>query len=393
MNIVLGITGSIAACKAPEIISHLKKANYNIKVVLTKQGAKFVTPLTCQALLGSEVYLDFESETSPDQMDHISIAKWCDILLIAPASANIIAKMANGISDDLLSTIYLATKAKTFIAPAMNTNMWEHSVVKNNVSKLEKQNVIILGPCHGLLACNTEGLGRMIDSCEIMKKISPKKTNIKVLITVGCTQEKIDPIRHLSNNSSGKMGLAIVNELITKGVDVTCVLGPCNQTLPFGAKYIKVISAHEMYEACMNELQNNMHIFIGCAAVANYTPTSYSNVKLKSSNDLKIKFNKTKDILKSIATNSKRPKIVVGFAAETENLVKNAKEKLNNKKCDIIIANLITEKTGMQSDINEISIIDANSIINLELNKKTILAKDIASIILNKEKQKSLQTT
>ena len=391
MNIVLGITGSIAACKAPEIISQLKNAKYNIKVVLTKQGAKFVTPLTCQALLGSEVYLDFESEKSLDQMDHISIAKWCDILLIAPASANIIAKMANGLSDDLLSTIYLATKAKTFIAPAMNTNMWEHPVVKKNISKLERQNVNILGPCYGLLACNTEGLGRMIDSSEIIKKISPKKNNIKALITVGCTQEKIDPIRYLSNNSSGKMGLAIVQELINNGVDVTCILGPCNQKLPFGAKYIKATSAQDMYEACISEL-DNMQIFIGCAAVANYTPENYSNFKLKSNNDLNIKFKKTKDILKSIATSTKRPKLVIGFAAETENLIANATKKLNEKKCDIIIANLITENVGMQSDVNKVSIIDNTSTIHLELNKKNILAKDIVSIILNKEKQKSLQT-
>ena len=391
MNIVLGITGSIAACKAPEIISQLKINQHNLKVILTKQGAKFVTPLTCQALLGSNVYIDFESEKSLDQMDHISIAKWCDILLIAPASANIIAKLANGIADDLLSTIFLATTAKTFLAPAMNTNMWHHQIVQNNIAKLKEYNVKILGPEHGLLACNSIGLGRMLEPSKIISNILTKPTtNIKALITVGCTQEKIDPIRYISNNSSGKMGLALVQALIDQGINVTCVLGPCNEPLPNGAKYIKITSAEEMYAACMSEIDDKQ-LFIGCAAVANYTPAKISNSKIKSNVNFAIKFNKTKDILKSIATRDNRPNFVVGFAAETENLIQNAKKKLNNKKCDMIIANLITTTSGMRSIDNAVSILDKAETINLALENKTSLAKKIIAIILNKANEKHLQ--
>ena len=389
MNIILGITGSIAACKAPSIISSLVSAGHNIKVVLTKQGKKFITPLTCRALSGNIVYQDFETADSSNQMDHIALARWCDLLLVAPASANCLSSFAHGAANDLLSTLFLATKAKIWLAPAMNTQMWNNPITQKNIQTLKSFGANIIQPNTGKLACGEFGAGRMQEPETIVNIIDSKKrsilTNKDILITVGPTREKIDPIRYLTNKSSGKMGYAIAQAAINYGANVTCISGPCSINPPPGANIISVESAAEMHQAVINNL-NNKDWFIGCAAVADFTPKNYSQSKIKKYNQMhKIELTNTTDIILDVTKSINRPKVVIGFAAETEELLKNAKEKLISKGCDAIIANIVDGKmTGMQSDYNKVSIITKDEIIKLKPDLKTNIADKIINVLTSK---------
>ena len=349
MNIVLGITGSIAAVKAPALISLLKKQGHSVRVVLTKGGCEFVTPMACQALSGEPIYLDFETAEHSNAMDHIALARWADILLIAPASAHVLALCAHGLSDQLLNALFLATKAPVWMAPAMNTNMWEHPATQDNIQRLTTMNVQWIQPTSGVLACGEVGPGRMAEPEVIVETLFQARSpllalkGLHILITAGATQEPIDPMRFISNHSTGTMGLSLAQAALEQGAHVTCILGPSTAAIPKGITPIHVKTADEMHAAVMSHLAEH-DWFIACAAVSDYTPITTHPHKLKKSNTpLQIDCQPTKDILKAVCQSSNRPTCIVGFAAETERLIELARQKKINKGCDMIVANLIQD--------------------------------------------------
>ena len=389
-KILLIICGGIAAYKSLEIIRLLKKSGIIIKTILTKSGAEFVTPLSITSLSQSKVYQDLFSIENESEMDHISLSRWADLILIAPATANTISKLANGNSDDLASTVALASNKKIFIAPAMNVRMWDHQSTKQNISKLKLYNYKLIGPEVGDMACGEYGEGKMSEPIKIFNEIenyfkSLKKNNkLKAIVTAGPTVEYIDPVRFITNKSSGKQGYEIAKSLSNKGFDTTLISGPTNLEINDDINLIQVETAEEMFQSTLNNLPADVAIF--SAAVGDYKVKNAFKEKIKKKDNLNLELEKNVDILNYISNhNSLRPKLVIGFAAETNNLEKYANEKLNEKNCDWIIANDVSnKKIGFDSDFNEVSIFYKNkNSEKLKYKPKSEISDEVVEKIIN----------
>lgn len=386
-KILLGITGGIAAYKTPDLIRQLLNANFDVKVVVTKSATEFVSVLTLKTLLPNRVY---ELLLEPE-MQHIQLAKWADMILIASATANIIAKLAAGFADDLLSTLCLATTAPIVIAPAMNKIMWEHSATQQNIEKLKSHGMIFLGPESGEQACGDIGPGRMMEPDKIIHHLisldqEPFLKNIRILITAGATREYIDPVRFISNKSSGKMGYALANVAHHLGATVTVIAGHTNQPVPTCQKLICVETAQEMQHAVLNHVSEN-DIFISVAAVSDYTiKKSFQKIK-RSVESLTLTLTPTSDILALVCAQKEKP-FTVGFAAETDNVIENAKTKRIKKGVNIIVANDVSQSDiGFESDDNAVTVITKDEMVVLEKTSKERVAIKILEIIKKQFRQ------
>jgi len=388
MMVALGVTGCIAAYKAVEVLRGLQKRGAGVRVVMTRHATEFVTPLTFQSISGFPVITDMFAPTDDPEIKHIQLAQTIDLLLVAPATANTLAKFANGIADDFLSTLYISTTAPVIVAPAMNVEMWAHPATRENVRRLRDRGVHFVDPEEGYLACKTVGAGRLADPAEIVHRASEvigagsTATTLneagavqdlrgeKVLITAGPTQEAIDPIRFLSNRSSGKMGFAVAEEALARGAEVTLITGPVAIAAPQGARRISVRSAAEMYEAVKNNL-SSATIVVMAAAVADYRPTSVQQQKIKKNgHSLVLNLEPTDDILAAVARDS-ADRVVVGFAAETEHVIENATKKLKEKGADLIVANDVSASgSGFDVDTNQITIVSLDGVVELPLLSK-----------------------
>lgn len=389
-TVVIGVSGGIAVYKVCDVVSRLKKLGANVHVIMTKSATEFVAPLTFQSLSQNYVVSDMFEEPKTWDVEHISLAKKADVFLIAPATANVIGKIACGISDDMLSTTVMATKGKVLIAPAMNTNMYENPIVQRNIDTLKALNYDFIEPESGRLACGDMGKGKLASPENIVEAVVSaltKKQDLKgerIIITAGPTVEAIDPVRYLTNRSTGKMGYAIAKEAIERGAEVTLVSGPTKLEPPKNLKkFIKIESAQEMYEAVLDNLDENQ-VIIKSAAVADYKPKSYCNKKIKKNDDdLVISLDRNKDIAYEIGK-IKNDKILVGFAAETNDLIENAKNKVKKKNLDFIVANDLTkEGAGFGVDTNIVKIIDKDGII---LEYPIMKKEEVANVILDKVK-------
>ena len=389
-KILLIICGGIAAYKSLEVIRLLKKNGSSVKTILTNNAKNFITPLSVASLSQEKVYTDLFNSDNESEMDHISLSRWADLILIAPATANTISKISFGLSDDLASTVVFASDKKIFIAPAMNVRMWEHQSNKNNLKKLNDFGYEIIGPEIGEMACGEYGMGKMSEPEKIINYINnyfkkiESNNKFKALVTAGPTHEYIDPVRFISNKSSGKQGYEIAKSLSENGFNTTLISGPVNLNSIKGVNLIKVRTADEMLEATLNNLPTDVAIF--SAAVADFKLKNKEKEKIKKDTISKLSLEKNTDILRHISNhNSLRPKLVVGFAAETNSLKNNALKKLSEKNCDWIIANDISKKDiGFESDFNKVSIYYKNkSEENLPKMKKSILANEIVNRIIS----------
>lgn len=399
----LGVSGGIAAYKAIEILRLLQKSNCEVRVAMTGHATEFIKPLTFRALNAEMVVVDDYAPENPDPIAHINFSQNIDLLLVAPATANIIAKFANGIADDFLSSTYLASTAPVLIAPAMNTTMWFHPATQRNIEQLKKDGVNFVEPVSGELACKTVGTGKLEDVENIVSqalKVLTLKSEIlsknfnndstqdlkgeRLLITVGGTRETIDPVRFISNHSSGKMGFAVAKGAQERGAEVTVVCGVTAVEPPANVKVIKTISAEEMFQAVIKELPSST-VFIGAAAVADYRPRNIADYKIKKTNQdfLTLELEKTPDILSNVSKNRHKGLLVIGFAAETNDVVNYAKSKMEKKNLDMVIANDITKKgAGFNTDTNIATIITRQNKIDLPLMAKRDLADKILDEVL-----------
>ena len=386
-NILLGVTGGIAAYKSAEIIRLFRKEGADVRVVMTESAKEFITPLTLQAVSGNEIHdslLDVKAESA---MGHIELAKWADIILIAPCTAETMAKITHGRADDLLGALILASTANIFIAPAMNMNMWLDKTTQDNYKKISSRGITFIGPADGEQACGDVGPGRMVEPDNILNLIaSSTKTGPlsgKVItITAGPTREQIDPVRFISNNSSGKMGYALAEAAIELGASVNLVSGPVSLNADKSINLHKVNSASEMSES-VNKFMKSSDIFIGCAAVSDFKPLDYSSIKIKKEDlvNPEIELEMNIDILSNVA-NTYKSSFVVGFAAETSDVANNAKKKLKTKNLDMIISNDVSDKSiGFDVDENEVNVITLNETIFLKRDKKIRIAREILKII------------
>tara|TARA_B100001175_G_scaffold146581_1_gene124310 strand:- start:111 stop:1310 length:1200 start_codon:yes stop_codon:yes gene_type:complete len=386
-NILLGVTGGIAAYKSAEIIRLFRKEGADVRVVMTESAKEFITPLTLQAVSGNEIHdslLDVKAESA---MGHIELAKWADIILIAPCTAETMAKITHGRADDLMGALILASTANIFIAPAMNMNMWLDKTTQDNYKKISSRGISFIGPADGEQACGDVGPGRMAEPDNILNLIaSSTKTGPlsgKVItITAGPTREQIDPVRFISNNSSGKMGYALAEAAIELGASVNLVSGPVSLNADKSINLHKVNSASEMSES-VNKFMKSSDIFIGCAAVSDFKPLDYSSIKIKKEDlvNPEIELEMNTDILSNVA-NTYKSSFVVGFAAETSDVANNAKKKLKTKNLDMIISNDVSDKSiGFDVDENEVNVITLNETIFLKRDKKIRIAREILKII------------
>ena len=389
-KILLIICGGISAYKSLEVIRLLKKSGVTIKTILTKHGSEFVTPLSITSLSQSKVYQDLFSLENEVEMDHISLSRWADLILIAPATANTISKLANGNTDDLASTVTLASNKKIFIAPAMNVRMWNHQSTKQNIAKIKTYNYRLIGPEIGDMACGEYGEGKMSEPKEIVNELQGYFENLKInnklkaIVTAGPTVEHIDPVRFISNKSSGKQGYEIAKSLLKKGFDTTLISGPTNLEINDDINLIKVETAEEMFQATLSSLPADVAIF--SAAVSDYKVKKISKIKTKKQDKLNLELEKNVDILNYISNhNSLRPKLVVGFAAETHNLENYAYKKLNEKNCDWIVANDVSnKKIGFDTDFNEVSIFYKNNRTDkLKYKRKSEISDELVEKIVN----------
>ncbi len=393
-KILLIICGGIAAYKSLELIRIFKKNKCQVKTILTKGALEFIKPLSVSSLSNEKVYTDLFDYKNEAEMDHISLSRWADIILFAPATANKIAQLSNGLAEDLATTVALASNKLIFLAPAMNVKMWENRITQNNLKKLINSQYKIIGPDIGEMACGEYGFGKFSDPIKISNTIDTyfknqdKNKKFKALVTAGPTREYIDPVRYISNRSSGKQGYAIAEELQKNGFNTTLISGPTNLTAPDGVKIINVNSAYEMYEKTLDNLPVDVAIF--AAAVADFKVKDKNNDKIKKENFSNLKIEKTKDILDYTSKHNKfRPRLVIGFSAETSNLEENSKIKLDQKNCDWLIANDVSnEKIGFDSDFNEVKILQRNksNIENISFNTKEMIAKTLVEKISNELK-------
>lgn len=386
-NILLCVTGGIAAYKSAEIIRLFKKDGAEVRVIMTESAKEFITPLTLQAVSGNEIHdslLDVKAESA---MGHIELAKWADIILIAPCTAESLAKITHGRADDLMGSVILASKAPTFIAPAMNTTMWLDKSTQENFQTLVSRGINFIGPDEGEQACGDVGPGRLVEPEKIIELIKSylhkgPLSGKTITITAGPTREQIDPVRYISNNSSGKMGYALADAARLQGANVNLVSGPVSLTANKGINLFKINSADEMLNKVF-ECMESSDIFISCAAVADFKPTNYSNTKIKKedSENLEINLQKNHDILSEVSKRHSSA-YIVGFAAETSNVNDNANKKLNSKNLNMIISNDVSDKSiGFDSDDNEVHVITKNETIFLKKNKKIKIAREILNII------------
>ena len=387
-RIVLGVSGSIAAYKAPDIVRRLQDLGADVRVIVTDGGREFVSERSLQTISKNKVHNNLWDKEAELSMGHIEIAKWADVVIIAPASANTIAKLCHGRADDLLSTVILATEAKIMIAPAMNQQMFAASAMKDNLGLLKARGIDIINPGFGDQACGDVGEGRLAEPIDIASQAAELFTSSllsgkKVLITLGGTREAIDPVRFISNHSSGKMGMALAHACIQAGAKTTLIVGSISIELEKRAEIIQVISAEEMYQAVMKQI-DNQDLFISCAAVADFRPKKVSKNKIKKDNQsMTIELIRNRDILESVCQLKKKP-ICIGFAAETENHIINANNKLIKKQCDAIILNDISQtEIGLNADENEVHLITKNRTKKIEKNTKQIVAEKIIDELVN----------
>ena len=393
MIIGLGVTGCIAAYKAVEVMRGLQKRGADVRVVMTRHATEFVGPLTFQSISGFPVISEMFAPTDDPEIKHIQLAQSIDLLLVAPATANTLAKFANGIADEFLSTLYISTTAPVLVAPAMNVEMWAHPATRENVRRLRERGVQFIDPGEGYLACRTVGAGRLAEpddivrrACEIVglkpsqetSDVSPRTLSGEhVLITAGPTQEAVDPVRYLTNRSSGKMGYSVVEAALARGAAVTLISGPVSIDPPKGARKISVRSAAEMHEAVKNSL-DDATIVVMAAAVADYRPSNTHRQKIKKNgSSIVLNLEPTDDILAAVGA-TKGSRIVIGFAAETENLIENAKKKLKEKGADLIVANDVSASdAGFDVDTNRITLVSSEGVDELPLMSKSDAAARI----------------
>jgi phosphopantothenoylcysteine decarboxylase/phosphopantothenate--cysteine ligase len=363
-HILLGVTGSIAAYKAADIASKLTQAGAEVDVVLTEHARRFITEVTFRAITRRPVLTDLFDEPEERQIAHIHLAKRADVLLIAPATANILAKLAVGIADDLLSTLALATQAKVVIAPAMNTVMWQHPATQHNVRLLEERGAHFVYPAEGTLACGDVGAGKLADTPVILAAVeqvlNPPLRGVRILVTAGPTEEPVDAVRHISNPSSGKMGYAIAAEAVRMGAEVTLVTGPTLLDPPAGAKTIRVRTAQQMLDACLQEYEQ-VDVVIATAAVSDYRPAEvWQGKRKKGEEEWTIRLVPNPDILRTLGER-KGKHVLVGFAAETQELLANAQAKLREKNLDLIVANDVSQEgAGFRTDTNRVTLLWAD---------------------------------
>jgi len=392
-RVLIGISGGIAAYKSAELVRILKKKGADVRICMTPAACEFITPLTLQALSGNSVHTDLLDSQAEAAMGHIELARWADLVLIAPASADLIARLAHGMANDLLTTLCLATEAPIHLAPAMNRIMWSNPATQVNTETLSKRGFILHGPADGEQACGETGAGRMLEAMELAELLEKSLSNSildsilkkplqdrQVLITAGPTREAIDPVRFISNRSSGKMGYAIASAARDLGANVTLVSGPVSLEAPDGVKRILVESAKEMYKETLKWAKSS-DIFIASAAVSDYAPKQMATQKIKKSkSDLSLELEYNPDIL--FDTSQQYPDLfTVGFAAETENLIQHAEEKLKRKKLDMIIANPVGMNKGFEQDTNQVEIIWQDGQTTLPEQNKQTLAREIMEII------------
>ncbi|MDI6777440.1 MAG: bifunctional phosphopantothenoylcysteine decarboxylase/phosphopantothenate--cysteine ligase CoaBC [Syntrophales bacterium] len=388
-KIVVGITGGIAAYKSAELVREFIRRGAYVRVIMTKNATEFITPLTLQTLSENPVFCDMFSPIRESEIAHISLAEYADIMVIAPATANIIGKIASGIADNLLTTTVIATKAPVLICPAMNANMYTNAIVKENIEKLASRGYLFIEPAYGELACKSEGTGRLAEVSEIVEEVESILTvkdlrGERILITAGPTREPFDPVRYMTNCSSGKMGYALAQMARRRGAEVTLISGPSSLPVPRGVKFIPISSAVEMRDAVMKNLEAS-NVIIKTAAVADYRPAVYSSSKIKKQDGpLAISLEKNPDIISEVGKKKGR-RILVGFAMESENLIENAKVKMLEKNMDFIIANDVTkEGAGFQSDTNIVKILSRDGEIeDLPMMDKT----EVADRILDRVKK------
>ncbi len=389
-KVLLVITGGIAAYKSLELIRLLKKKGSLVKTILSKNANKFVTPLSVSSLSQEKVYSDLFDASSEAEMDHISLSRWADIILIAPATANTLSKISNASADDLASTVLLAADKEFFIAPAMNVRMWENKSNKNNVDILKNMGHEFIGPDVGDMACGEYGEGKMTEPLEIIKYLDTKlkelkKNNgLKALVTAGPTKEFIDPVRYITNKSSGKQGYEIANSLRKSGFSTTLISGPTQLNSIKGVNTININSAKEMFDAVIENLPVDVAVF--SAAVADYKVKNISETKIKNKDNYNLSLEKNIDILRHVSNhNSLRPKLVLGFSAETNDIIANSQKKINEKNCDWLVANDVSnQEIGFDSDYNEVSILYKNGEIEkISKDKKSEIANKIVEKIVS----------
>lgn len=388
-KITVIIGGGIAAYKSLELIRFLQSEDFEIIPVLTKSASNFITSLSISAISKNKVYSDLFDLNDETEMGHIQLSRVSELLVVAPATANLISKFANGIADDLATTLVLATDKKVLLAPSMNVRMWNHPATKENILKLKQFGFELIGPNSGEMACGEFGLGRMAEPIEIKNQIlsSLKNKNLsnkKILITSGATIERIDPVRYISNDSSGIQGTSIANALIRKGAEVIFVTGKSTYEKPLGAKIINVESAREMYDAVFKNGPYN--VAICAAAVSDWYVDNKNSKKIKKSflKSPQISLKENPDILSDISKSKNRPELVIGFAAETDDLIKNAKSKLNQKGCDIIVANKIDNKSSVFGNLeNKVSIISNDKTVHWPKMSKAEIGEKLSDLIEN----------
>ena len=389
-KIIIGITGSIAAYKIASLVSLLIKRKSDVHIIMTNNATKFISPLTFETLTGNKVHTD-TFDLSPDQsIHHITLVKNCDLFLIAPATANIIAKIVHGIADDMLTSTFIAYNGKKMVSPAMNCIMYENQITQDNLKLCEKYGIKVIEPLEGRLACGDTGKGKLPEPefllNEIIYEIGYKKdlNGKKILITAGPTQEALDPVRYLTNHSTGKMGYAIAKVAANRGADVILISGPVNIPIPHHVKIINITSAKDMFEAVKKEF-SSCDIIIKSAAVADYRPKFYNENKIKKKeNELNIELEKTDDILKYLGENKKGKQILVGFSMETTNVIENSKEKLIKKNLDMIVANNLKDKgAGFGTDTNLVTLITKNDSKKLPLMSKEKVGDELFNEILS----------
>lgn len=388
-KIILAVTGSIAAYKAANLASMLKKLHADVTVLMTENAENFINPITFETLTGNKCLIDTFDRNFQYNVEHVSLAKVTDLVIVAPASANVIGKIANGIADDMLTTTIMACRCKKIIAPAMNTNMYLNPVVQDNIKKLKHYEMEVIIPDTGHLACGDEGIGKMPSEQVlldyILRELALQKdmAGKKVLVTAGPTMEKIDPVRFISNHSTGKMGYALAENAMLRGADVTLVTGKTSISPPPFVKVVPVISARDMFEA-VAEHMNEQDIIIKSAAVADYRPVNPAEEKIKKKEgDMSVKLEKTEDILKYIGEHRKENQFICGFSMETENMVENSRRKLEEKKADMIVANNLKQKgAGFGTDTNIVTFITRDKVLEKSIMTKKEVAGEILDFII-----------
>jgi len=383
-TVLLGVTGGIAAYKIANLASALVKLHADVNVIMTQNATNFINPITFESLTGNKCIVDTFDRNFKFKVEHIALAELADVFMVAPASANVIGKIANGIADDMLTTTFMACKKKKILAPAMNTNMYENPIVQDNIKKLKGYGMEIIEPATGYLACGTTGAGKLPDEKilleYILREIAYEKdlSGKTVLVTAGPTREAIDPVRFISNHSTGKMGYAIARCASLRGARVILVSGPVSLEPPLFAELVPVVSAEDMHNAVM-KYKDEADIIIKSAAVADYTPVAASSEKIKKQDgDMRIELRRTKDILKELGQSRRENQFICGFAMETENLIENAVKKLESKNVDMIVANsLKTEGAGFGTDTNVVTLIKKDGKTELPLMSKIDVAMKI----------------